>query len=454
MICNICASNINKNTIKKCNMCEFTCCYKCIKTYMLSNSKDCLDCMNCHARYTRRTIYDMFGPTFINTTYSSYKKNTLYQDYLIKVPLIQSYITDNIINVLKSDLSMENMIQEIDIKLILRHYKNSIKQTNNALIDSRHSLELYIGPCMNPKCNGFRNHNSYCKICTQYTCEDCLCIKNHNHICNNTDILSAELIKKDTKPCPKCNSAIYKIDGCNQMFCTICHCVFDWNTLEINKDNIIHNPHYFEYIFNNNNNNNNNNINNNNNLCLGDTQLFNILIRIIRSEINEIRIIYFNSFYNFIHDYNSRIRAKIEILENKVIILRMQHLIKFIDKRYFLIHSMKYSKKIEYYKEILLLLDTIKQILIDLLRKFITDAALKNDIYLETFDLNYIDDCKKKIDNCVPVLDLYNIKHIISYINDEFNTLHKLYYEHKEDYNLITLKKTKDTFNYYAIRNI
>ena len=40
---------------------------------------------------------------------------------------------------------------------------------------------------------------------------------------------------------------IYKIDGCDQIFCTQCKILFDWKTLEIDTG-IGHNPHYLEYM--------------------------------------------------------------------------------------------------------------------------------------------------------------------------------------------------------------
>jgi len=67
------------------------------------------------------------------------------------------------------------------------------------------------------------------------------------HVCNENDLATAKLLEKDTKPCPKCNMGIFKIDGCNQMFCTKCNTAFDWLTRKIMNVNI-HNPHYFEWI--------------------------------------------------------------------------------------------------------------------------------------------------------------------------------------------------------------
>jgi hypothetical protein len=66
------------------------------------------------------------------------------------------------------------------------------------------------------------------------------------HTCDPDTVATAKLISSETKPCPKCGVRLYKISGCNQMWCTACNdCAFDWVTGKI--ENVIHNPHYFEY---------------------------------------------------------------------------------------------------------------------------------------------------------------------------------------------------------------
>ena len=72
-----------------------------------------------------------------------------------------------------------------------------------------------------------------CEICKLYTCHDCFEIIGHNktdeHTCNPDSVKSAELIRKDTKPCPTCGVRIFKISGCDQMWCTECEIAFSWS---------------------------------------------------------------------------------------------------------------------------------------------------------------------------------------------------------------------------------
>jgi len=65
------------------------------------------------------------------------------------------------------------------------------------------------------------------------------------HECKPDDLATAQLLDKDTKCCPKCATGIFKIEGCDQMWCTQCHTAFSWKTGEIQTR--IHNPHFYEW---------------------------------------------------------------------------------------------------------------------------------------------------------------------------------------------------------------
>jgi hypothetical protein len=65
-------------------------------------------------------------------------------------------------------------------------------------------------------------------------------------VCDPNNVETVALLKKDTKPCPKCGTMIFKISGCSQMWCPDCHTAFDWVTMRIEVGRI-HNPHFYEF---------------------------------------------------------------------------------------------------------------------------------------------------------------------------------------------------------------
>ena len=68
-----------------------------------------------------------------------------------------------------------------------------------------------------------------------------------NHECDEEAVQTAQLLARETKPCPSCGVAIFKIEGCDQMWCTQCQTPFSWRTGQVIRHGIIHNPHYFEW---------------------------------------------------------------------------------------------------------------------------------------------------------------------------------------------------------------
>lgn len=100
--------------------------------------------------------------------------------------------------------------------------------------------------CPLSTCSGLVK-NGRCGDCKKTICAKCREERLEEHECNNEQLETIKLLKRDTKPCPRCKAPIHKIDGCDQMFCTKCKTVFSWRTLNIQKG-IIHNPHYHEYM--------------------------------------------------------------------------------------------------------------------------------------------------------------------------------------------------------------
>ena len=108
----------------------------------------------------------------------------------------------------------------------------------------------FIKACPSPECRGFLSSQWKCGICQNFTCPDCHEIKGPErdcgHVCDENAKATATLLANDTKSCPNCGTGIYKIEGCDQMWCTECHTAFSWRTGRI--ENNIHNPHYYEWM--------------------------------------------------------------------------------------------------------------------------------------------------------------------------------------------------------------
>ncbi len=110
----------------------------------------------------------------------------------------------------------------------------------------------FVRACPQNGCRGFLSSAWKCGTCSTWACSNCHeakgATKDAAHECNPDSVLTARLLDKDTRPCPHCASAIFKISGCAQMWCTACNTPFDWSTGRVLNGRNVHNPHYFEYL--------------------------------------------------------------------------------------------------------------------------------------------------------------------------------------------------------------
>ena len=139
--------------------------------------------------------------------------------------------------------------------------KNQIIKTKKNILNGttpvQENKKQFIMPCSDKECRGFLSTAYKCNACLKFTCSKCHEVIGINkeesqHVCNQDSIKSAELIKKDSKPCPTCGERICKISGCDQMWCPTCQTAFSWKTGKIDNG-VIHNPHYYQWQRTNNN---------------------------------------------------------------------------------------------------------------------------------------------------------------------------------------------------------
>ena len=129
----------------------------------------------------------------------------------------------------------------------------NIMEGRNADDSTVKEVREFIQKCPGEGCRGYLSTAYKCGVCAKYSCSDCLAVKGEDrdaaHTCDESAKATAALIRRETKPCPKCGVRIYKIDGCDQMWCTQdgCQTAFSWNTGHI-VTGVVHNPHYYDWL--------------------------------------------------------------------------------------------------------------------------------------------------------------------------------------------------------------
>jgi hypothetical protein len=152
-------------------------------------------------------------------------------------------------------------IREEQHRLRETHYLTKQQKWNTSHAKYRIQENFYGGinkeakrvanrPCITENCKGFINCKGECPICNTVVCIDCNVFKEgDNHECKQDDIETFKELSRSTRPCPKCNVRIHKINGCDQMWCINCNTAFSWTRGTIEQGRI-HNPHYFDWLFN------------------------------------------------------------------------------------------------------------------------------------------------------------------------------------------------------------
>lgn len=114
-----------------------------------------------------------------------------------------------------------------DFELIMpEDHGRTIYRDPNFMNTSTQSL-TYTFKCSKVNCQGFIDQHNTCGLCKTVHCDKCFKVS-HSNKCLADDIKSIKLIKSQCKSCPACKALIYRIDGCNHMYCTICKVHFDW----------------------------------------------------------------------------------------------------------------------------------------------------------------------------------------------------------------------------------
>ena len=217
-LCQICDYNINISTRKliSCPYCGFDACKTCCETYILGESS--VKCMNnsCGREWTRQFIKSAFTATFINGKLKKHQEQQLFDNERALLPATQP--------VVERQIQMEeydNAIKKLQEKIYELNIKKREKQQKLWRLRNRTgAIERaeFVRACPDEECRGFLSTQWKCGICQKWSCPDCHEIKGLDrevaHECNADVLATARLLANDTKPCPKCRTGIFKIDGC------------------------------------------------------------------------------------------------------------------------------------------------------------------------------------------------------------------------------------------------
>jgi hypothetical protein len=255
MSCNICCEKYKKSPIV-CGFCEFAACNDCCETYLLSESKP--KCMNasCGKDWDRKFIKNNFKPSFITKNFKKHMENILYEKEKALMPATQPLVENKIRRdkLREEEIEINNKIKELCEQVrILRERKVMINNEKYRLDNRENTTEKYnhrhyVRACPADGCRGFLDEKFNCGLCNTNVCRKCneiIVNSNSEHKCSEENIATVKCLEKETRPCPKCSVKIFKIDGCDQMWCVQCHTAFSWKTGNIETK--IHNPHYYEW---------------------------------------------------------------------------------------------------------------------------------------------------------------------------------------------------------------
>ena len=251
--CEVCYEDLNNSTRKlvKCDKCEYKCCKQCVRSYF----KDLLNephCMKCKMEWDPEFVVAAVNKSYYNGEFKENRKSlltTLEKSRLpdtqndAKVFLLQENLDKKVLSIKAQIKDLKAQIEVKSQEIILAH--------SEFLKEKKTGRKEFIMKCQ-ADCKGYLSTSYKCDLCNKRTCPKCFEVEPgagaaEEHVCKPENVETVSMMKKETKACPGCSVRIYKIDGCNQMWCVECNTPFDWISGKI-VNGTIHNPHYYDYL--------------------------------------------------------------------------------------------------------------------------------------------------------------------------------------------------------------
>ena len=306
--CLVCCENFNKSNHKPaaCQYCNYEVCTTCAETYLLNTTQDA-HCMkpDCKKAWNVEFMSNTFTKKFLNATYKKRREEVLFDRERSLLPETQPYaelqkrvydiekleepiLTE--IDKTKSKLykyqqtqfapnrtqeeRIDALRKQLDLKIKLFSlkterefllYKKSLVMQQISGNTVQQERRAFVRGCPADNCKGFLSTAWKCGLCEVRVCAECHEIKETKdqyearhpkgsaplpapeHTCKPENVATALTLKNECKNCPKCAASIFKIEGCDQMWCPMCQTAFSWRTGQV-ETGTVHNPHYYEYL--------------------------------------------------------------------------------------------------------------------------------------------------------------------------------------------------------------
>ena len=241
--------------------CDFEACKTCTERFLLDTPDGVARCMACRRPWSRQHLAVHTSRSFHAKRLREHEAKVMLPRERAKLPRTQEMLAArDVVEAEKRKVEMitcnihnaQARLQEMRIDR--GRCQTSLEAARRAAsmdhhIDEEDNTSEWVSVCPMEDCRGFvAESTSACSLCRTVICRTCHIPVTSGHECDPATVATIETLHKETKPCPTCQIPIYRISGCDQMWCVACNTPFSWKTQQILcMGSNFHNPHYFEW---------------------------------------------------------------------------------------------------------------------------------------------------------------------------------------------------------------
>eukprot|EP00884_Botryococcus_braunii_P014317 jgi/Botrbrau1/22887/Bobra.0065s0040.2 len=245
--CPVCTEDFNKTMRAPipCCHCEFTACTTCVQKWLLTGSGMAPPrCMACAGAWPHAFLEASLSRRFLSTKYRGHRESALLEREKQLLPVTQRLVDVEIMKEEKKKELQLLMEERRKVNRRIGEVRQELARVGRSPGDAGSPGTPLPPTCPAPSCRGFLNLEFHCALCGADTCQHCHEVKSGEavHVCQPEAVSTVRLLGKDTRPCPVCRAPIHRTDGCDHMWCTMCHTPFSWDTGRILRGHF-QNPH-------------------------------------------------------------------------------------------------------------------------------------------------------------------------------------------------------------------